>query len=81
MLKKAQEEMSMLRREKKDILNPENVALRRLDKDDMWIRPYYGKGNFGHWNYPLGVVMYGLMRTAELLKDKKIYPKTTKTDM
>lgn len=58
--------------DKKDILNPENVELRRLDKDNMYIRPYYGKGNFGRWNYPLGVVMYGLMRTASLLKDKKI---------
>ncbi|MGM9551067.1 MAG: glycoside hydrolase family 105 protein [Clostridia bacterium] len=59
-------------KEKKDILNPENVALRLLDKDNMYIRPYYGKGNFGRWNYPLGVVMYGLMRTASLLNDKKI---------
>ncbi|MBQ7876455.1 MAG: glycoside hydrolase family 88 protein [Clostridia bacterium] len=66
------DDSSLSDEEKKDILNPENVALRRLDKDDMWIRPYYGKGNFGHWNYPLGVVMYGLMRTASLLEDKKI---------
>ncbi len=58
--------------EKAELLDPKNINLRRLDGPDMWIRPYYGKGNFGHWNYPLGVVMYGLMRTASLLGDKKI---------
>ncbi len=58
--------------EKKEILNPENENARKLPKDDMWIRPYYAKGNFGRWNYPLGVVMYGLMRTGELLNDNTI---------
>lgn len=54
------------------ILDPKNIDARKLPGEDMWIRPYYGQGNFGRWNYPLGVVMYGLMRTAELLEDKKI---------
>ena len=63
---------SELNIEEKALLDPENEDARRLNEEDMWIRPYHGKGSFGHWNYPLGVVMYGLMRTAELLKDKKI---------
>ncbi len=54
------------------ILDPENTSARILPKEDMYIRPYYGDGNYGRWNYPLGVVMYGLMRTAELLCDKEI---------
>ena len=58
--------------EKIALLRAENVDLRRLPGQDMWIRPYHGKGNFGHWNYPLGVVMYGLMRTASVWKDQKI---------
>ncbi len=47
-------------------------SLLKLPEDDMWVRPYYGAGNFGRWNYPLGVVMYGLMRAASLLNDEKI---------
>ncbi len=58
--------------QKKEILNPQNEVARRLPKEDMWIRPYNSKGSFGHWNYPLGVVMYGLMRTGDLLDDNKI---------
>lgn len=58
--------------DKFEILNPENINSRILDKDCMYIRPYYDSGNFGRWNYPLGVVMYGLMRTASLLNDKRI---------
>lgn len=49
-----------------------NEEARKLPYENMWIRPYYTKSNFGKWNYPLGVVMYGLMRTASLLGDKKI---------
>lgn len=44
----------------------------RLKYSNMWVRPYYNTGNFGRWNYPLGVVMYGLMRTGQLLEDEKI---------
>lgn len=54
------------------LLNPDNTASRQLPEKGMWLRPYYGRGNYGRWNYPLGVVMYGLMRTASLLNDKKI---------
>ncbi len=63
---------SLSEEEKANILDPDNVDARKLDGDNMWIRPYLGNGSFGHWNYPLGVVMYGLMRTAALLGDKKI---------
>ena len=58
--------------DKAAILDPSNLDARTLPYDDMWIRPYYNKGNFGRWNYPLGVVMYGLMRTVTLLEDKTI---------
>ncbi len=54
------------------LLDPKNEELRRLPGEDMWIRPYYGDGSFGQWNYPLGVVMYALLRTASFLEDKKI---------
>ncbi len=54
------------------LLDPKNVSLRRLDDADMYIRPYYGKSNFGKWNYPLGVVMYGFMRISSLLNDSVI---------
>ncbi|MBR5535296.1 MAG: glycoside hydrolase family 88 protein [Clostridia bacterium] len=56
--------------EKSGLLADEKM--RKLPEDDMWLRPYHPKGSFGNWNYPLGVVMYGLMRTASLLSDKKI---------
>lgn len=51
----------------------------RLDRPDTWIRPYYenaylsnkwttsGATNYGRWDYPLGVTMYGLLRTGRLL--------------
>lgn len=58
--------------DKTALLDPKNVDLRRLPQENMWIRPYYAPSNYGRWNYPLGVVMYGLMRTAALLKDKNI---------
>lgn len=49
-----------------------NPSLLKLDEEGMWVRPYYHSGNFGRWNYPLGVVLYGLMRTASLLGDSTI---------
>lgn len=65
-------EFSFTPEETKKLLDPQNISLRRLDETGMYIRPYYGKSNYGKWNYPLGVVMYGLMRTADLLGDEKI---------
>ncbi len=57
---------------KPDLINPQQNTFWQLKYDNMWVRPYYNKTAFGNWNYPLGVVMYGLMRTAALLNDKKI---------
>ncbi|MGN1098612.1 MAG: glycoside hydrolase family 105 protein [Clostridia bacterium] len=44
----------------------------RFRYKDLWLRPYYGKGNFGRWSYPLGVTLYGLLRIGQLLKDESI---------
>ncbi len=63
---------SLSEEEQAMLLNPDNCQSRLLEGENMWLRPYYGDGNYGRWNYPLGVVMYGLMRTAELLSDKEI---------
>lgn len=55
-----------------------------LDGPGMRVRPYYenamlsnkwttsGVTNFGRWDYPLGVTMYGLLRTARVLKREDI---------
>lgn len=55
-----------------DRINPTEGTFWKLKYDNLWVRPYFSQGSFGHWNYPLGVVMYGLMRTAQLLEDEKI---------
>ncbi|MCL6591402.1 MAG: glycoside hydrolase family 88 protein [Firmicutes bacterium] len=44
----------------------------RLDLPDVWIRPYLENRNFGNWNYPLGVVLYGLLQTGRILNNEKI---------
>ncbi|WP_215904633.1 glycoside hydrolase family 88/105 protein [Parasphaerochaeta coccoides] len=41
----------------------------RLDYPDGWIRQYNENPLFGHWNYPLGVTLYGLLETARVLGD------------
>lgn len=47
----------------------------RLDAPDTFVRPYNANEYFGHWNYPLGVTLYGLLHTAILLgaEDLKQY--------
>ena len=40
-----------------------------LDEPDRVIRPVLENLLFGRWNYPLGVTLYGMMRTARYLKD------------
>ncbi|MGN7416110.1 glycoside hydrolase family 88/105 protein [Paenibacillus sp. SAF-068] len=52
----------------------------RLDRPDAWIRPYYENAmlsnkwtvgsvtNYGRWDYPLGVTVYGLLRTGRYLQ-------------
>ncbi len=39
----------------------------RLDRPGVWVRPYLENQNFGRWNYPLGVTLYGLLQTGRLL--------------
>ncbi|MBM6388091.1 MAG: glycoside hydrolase family 88 protein [Paenibacillus sp.] len=51
----------------------------QLDQPDAWIRPYYENAmlsnkwtvgsvtNYGRWDYPLGVTVYGLLQTGRYL--------------
>ncbi len=55
-----------------DFIHPTEGTYWRFKYKSFWLRPYYGKSNFGRWNYPLGVVMYGLMRAAEALDDENM---------
>lgn len=43
-----------------------------MDLPGVWIRPYLENRNFGNWNYPLGVVLYGLLQTGRLLDNHQI---------
>ncbi|MDR0655036.1 MAG: glycoside hydrolase family 88 protein [Treponema sp.] len=36
----------------------------RIDMPGGWVRLYNENPLYGHWNYPLGVTLYGLMETA-----------------
>ena len=45
----------------------EGLVYWRLDMPDTWIRPYMENTNFGQWNYPLGVALYGLLGTGKVL--------------
>ena len=36
----------------------------RLDRPGAWVRLYNESPLYGHWNYPLGVTLYGLIETA-----------------
>jgi unsaturated rhamnogalacturonyl hydrolase len=39
----------------------------RLDLPDTWVRPYNDSPLYGHWNYPLGVTLYGIIRAGQAL--------------
>ncbi len=51
----------------------------QVDRPGTWVRPYYenamlsnkwttsGATNFGRWDYPLGVTMYGLLKAGRML--------------
>jgi rhamnogalacturonyl hydrolase YesR len=39
----------------------------RVDMPETYVRPHAENENFGKWNYPLGVTLYGLLQTARLL--------------
>ncbi len=55
-----------------DLIHPTENTYWRFKYKDMWLRPYYGCGNFGRWSYPLGVTLYGLLRIGQLLDDEGI---------
>ncbi len=38
----------------------------RIDLKEGWIRLYNENALFGHWDYPLGVTLYGMIETARL---------------
>lgn len=44
-----------------------NDSYWRIDAPDTFVRPYNETEYFGHWNYPLGVTLYGLLHTALLI--------------
>lgn len=39
----------------------------RVDRPECWVRPYLETPLYGRWNYPLGVTLYGLLRTGAAL--------------
>jgi rhamnogalacturonyl hydrolase YesR len=41
----------------------------RLDGPGLWVRLYNENPLYGHWNYPLGVTLYGLIETARLFEN------------
>jgi len=38
----------------------------------MWVRIYNDNALFGHWNYPLGVTIYGLLHSARALGSEEM---------
>lgn len=40
-----------------------------LQGQDMYLRIYNDNALFGHWNYPLGVTLYGLAETERMFRD------------
>ncbi len=44
----------------------------RIDAPDTFVRPYNACEYFGHWNYPLGVTLYGLLHTALVLESEDL---------
>ncbi|WP_083678157.1 glycoside hydrolase family 88 protein [Paenibacillus sp. FSL R7-0337] len=41
----------------------------RVDRPGGAVRPYLESALYGRWNYPLGVTLYGLLRTGQALAD------------
>ncbi|WP_375708412.1 glycoside hydrolase family 88/105 protein [Paenibacillus albidus] len=41
----------------------------RVDQPDGWVRPFLESALYGRWNYPLGVTLYGLLRTGAALDE------------
>ncbi|WP_309242063.1 glycoside hydrolase family 88 protein [Paenibacillus sp. S150] len=47
----------------------EEATFWRVDQPDSRVRPFLESALYGRWNYPLGVTLYGLLRTGEALAD------------
>lgn len=41
----------------------------RADLPGAWVRPYLENAIYGKWNYPLGVTLYGILRTGQEIGD------------
>lgn len=41
----------------------DGLSFWKLDREHTWVRIYNDNPLFGHWNYPLGVTLYGLCQT------------------
>jgi len=39
----------------------------RIDEPNQWVRPYNDNQLYGRWSYPLGVTLYGLLHSAQLV--------------
>ena len=44
----------------------------RLDEPNTVIRPYNDNKLYGHWNYPLGVTLYGLIESGRYINDSEL---------
>ncbi|MFA7117637.1 MAG: glycoside hydrolase family 88 protein [Sphaerochaetaceae bacterium] len=42
----------------------------KLDRKNTWVRMYNDNNLFGHWNYPLGVTLYGLAMTERAYRKR-----------
>ncbi|MDF2937211.1 MAG: hypothetical protein K0Q90_2584 [Paenibacillaceae bacterium] len=47
--------------------DPLEPAYWRVDAPEAWVRPSLENDRYGKWNYPLGVTLYGLLKTGHLL--------------
>ncbi len=44
----------------------------RIDAPATWLRPYNDNSLYGHWNYPLGVTLYGLLEAGRVTNSPAI---------
>lgn len=50
----------------------------RLDRPHTFVRPYNDNRLFGHWNYPLGVTLYGIIEAGRFINDSALVDYTAK---
>jgi rhamnogalacturonyl hydrolase YesR len=56
----------------KPLKTVDGLSYYRLDAPGVLIRPFMESGNFGHWHYPIGVTLYGLLATGRVLESADI---------